>query len=262
MTRLWFVARLGVAAGVMIGPRLAHAQIVNVQGALAKPPDTDKITGRVGTKLEWRTGNNPLFDIGGAGSIVVRRGHLLGLALARGEYGTSGGLTLTKKSFEHVRARIELDDRWRWEVFAQHEYDQFRRLSLRALAGTGPAFQLVHTKVIDVLAGASYLYEYERLDTRPGTTDAGLRTTAHRGSGYVTGHEDIGGGAAIIETVYVQPRLDDPADIRLLGELSLRSKLSSRIALENSFNIAYDRTPPDGIRRTDTQLQVAIAFEL
>jgi hypothetical protein len=236
----------------------AHAQIVNVQGALAKPPAGDGATGQVELKLNWREGNNPLFDIGGAGSVVVRRGAVLGLLLARGEDGTSRGLTLTRKTFEHARTRIELDPRWRWEAFAQHEYDQFRRLSLRALAGTGPALQIVDAKAIGLLAGAAYLYEYERLDTRPGTIDAGLRTTAHRASVYLTGHEEPSTGVLIVETVYAQPRLDQPGDLRLLGELSVQSKLASRVALKDSFTVAYDRTPPDGVRRYDTQLEAAV----
>src|SRR5512140_2242756 len=143
MLRVWLViAVLSLATGV------AQAQIVNVQGALAKAPDKDALTGQVELKVNWREGNNPLLDIGGAGTVIMRRGAVLGLVLARGEYGTSRGLTLTKKSFEHLRTRIELDCRWRWEAFVQHEYDQFRRLSLRALAGTGPAFQIVNTKPV------------------------------------------------------------------------------------------------------------------
>src|SRR5690349_4831648 len=135
-----------VIAAIGATTTTAHAQIVNVQGALATAPDHDDTIGQLELKLNWREGNNPLFDIGAAASLVVRRGPVLGLLVARGEYGTSRGLTLTRKSFEHVRTRIELDPHWRWEVFAQHEYDQFRRLSLRALAGTGPAYQLFDTK--------------------------------------------------------------------------------------------------------------------
>jgi hypothetical protein len=238
--------------------QVARAQIVNVQGALAKPPATDGVTGQVEVKLNWREGNNPLFDVGGAGSVVGRLGNVLGLVLARGEYGTSAGLTLAKKSFEHARTRIELGPRWRWEAFAQHEYDQFRRLSLRALAGTGPALQIIDDKAIGLLAGAAYLFEYERLDRRPGTIDAGLRTTAHRASVFLTGHEEPGDGVLIVETIYAQPRIDDPGDLRMFGELSLLSKLASRVALKNAFTVAYDRTPPDGVRRYDTQLEVAI----
>jgi len=246
------------ATSLALCPGVAHGQIVNVQGALAKPLPGDGVIGQVELKLNWREGNNPLFDLGGAGTVLVRRGPVLGLALARGEYGTSRGLTLTRKSFEHVRARVELDSRWRWEVFAQHEYDQFRRLSLRALAGTGPAFQIVDDKSVAVLAGAAYLYEYEQLDTRAGTLDAGVRRTAHRSSIYLTGHEDLPSGVAIVETVYLQPRLDHPDDVRVLGELSLVSKLMSSIALKNSLTVAYNRTPPDGIKRYDTQLELAV----
>ena len=256
MSRAWLV--ITVISVIAVAPCVAQAQIVNVQGALAKAPDQDGTSGQVELKVNWREGNNPLLDIGGAGTVLVRRGRVLGLVLARGEYGTGRGLTLTKKSFEHVRTRITLDCRWRWEVFAQHEYDQFRRLSLRALAGTGPALQIVNDKAVAMLAGAAYLYEYERLDTRPGTLDAGARTTAHRGSLYVTGHEQPGAGVDILETIYVQPRLDHPSDVRVLGELSVQSKLSSRIALKDSLTVAYDRTPPAGIKRYDTQLEVAV----
>lgn len=253
MIRVWLAIAL-----VTLAPRLAQAQIVNVQGALAKAPDHDDIGGQAEAKVDWREGNNPLIDIGGAASILVRRGSVLGLALARGEYGKSRGLTLARKSFEHLRTRIELDARWRWEVFAQHEYDQFRRLSLRALAGTGPAFQIVDEKTVAVLAGAAYMVEYERLDRRDGALDAGRRTVTQRGSLYVTGHEDLSTGVAIVETIYVQPRLADPRDVRLLGQLSVLTKLSSRIALKDSFNVAYDDTPPDGIKRYDTQLEIAV----
>lgn len=256
MSRSWLVT--AIVLGGVLRVTTAHAQIVNVQGALAKPPTSDGATGQVELKLNWREGNNPLFDIGGAGSVVGRRGAVLGLLLARGEDGTSRGITLTRKTFEHARTRIELDTRWRWEAFVQHEYDQFRRLSLRALAGTGPALEILDDKAIGLLAGAAYLYEYERLDTRPGTIDAGLRGTAHRASIYLTGHEEPGSGVLIVETVYAQPRLDHPGDVRMLGELSVQSKLASRIALKDSFTVAYDRTPPDGVRRYDTSLEAAV----
>ncbi|HEX4422957.1 MAG TPA: DUF481 domain-containing protein [Kofleriaceae bacterium] len=260
MSRSWLVIAVAIvlSLALALGPGVAQAQIVNVQAALAKPPEHDDQAGQVEGKITWREGNNPLFDLGGAGSLVVRRSNVLGLIVVRGEYGTSAGTLLTKKTFEHIRIRSLLDGGWRWEVFAQHEYDQFRRLSLRAVTGTGPAYQLVDTKPIVVLAGAAYIYEDERLDTRAGTIDAGVHSVAHRISAYVTGHESVGAGAAIIETVYAQPRIDDPGDIRILGELSVQSKLSSRIALKDSFNVAYDRTPPDRVKPYDTALEASV----
>ncbi len=247
-----------VLACLAFGAHAAHAQIVNVQAALAKPPEHDGQGGQVEGKISWLEGNNPLFDIGGSGAFLIRRSNLIGLAVARGEYGTSRGVLLTKKTFEHIRLRSLLEGGWRWEWFAQHEFDQFRRLSLRAVTGTGPAYQFFGSKEVEVLGGIAYIYEDERLDARSGTIDAGKHSVAHRVSAYVTGHQDLSKTASIVETVYAQPRIDAPSDIRILGELSVQTKLTSRIALKDTFNVAYDASPPDGVRTYDTLLEVSV----
>lgn len=258
MGKLAFLIALALVVPVGL-PGRASAQIVNVQGQLAKQPEKDGVTGQVQLKLDWREGNNTFIDVGGAASLLYRRGRLLGLALVRGEYGNArDGIAIARKSFEHLRARVSIDCRWKWEAFGQHEYDAFRRLAVRGVAGTGPALQIVNEDRVGILAGAAYLLELEQLDARPGTIDAGLRSVAHRASMYLTGTEKLGGGAAITQTVYVQPRLDDPDDVRVLGELSVTAKLSKRIALTDAFNVSYDRTPPDRIRRYDTQLTVGL----
>jgi hypothetical protein len=239
-------------------PRLASAQIVNVQGQLAKPPDKNGVTGQVELKLDWREGNNQLFSLGASASTLIKHDRLLVLALARGEYGESQGLTLSRKTFEHVRARYTIDCRWKWEAFVQHEYDAFRRLTVRGVVGTGPALQLADTEHVAVLAGVAYMLEGEQLDEREGTIDAGRRAVSHRASAYVTGAEMLGSGVSIVQTIYVQPRLDDPGDLRLLGELSVTSKLTTHIALTDGLTVAYDRTPPDGIKRYDMALKVGL----
>ncbi len=245
----WVIALLIVLAATE-----ARAQIVNVQGQLAKAPEKDAVVGQIEAKLDWREGNNPLFQVGGTAALLIHEGKLLALLIAKGEYGVSNGVDLSRKTFEHARLRYSVDCRWKWEAFAQHEFDRFRRLSIRAIAGTGPALQIVNEKTFAMLAGAAYLFEFEQLDERPMTTDAGERTIFHRASFYLTGVEKVGEQVSIVETIYAQPRLGDPADIRLLTELSVTTKLSKRIALTDSFTLAYDRTPPDGIKRIDMQV--------
>jgi hypothetical protein len=231
---------------------------VNVQGAIAKPPEQDGVTGQIELKLDLRRGNNDLLDLGAAGTILVRHGRLLGLAIARGEYGRGSDTTFKRKTFEHVRLRASLDSRWKWEVFAQHELDTFRRITVRTLTGTGPALQIVDEERVSLLGGAAYMLEYERLDDRADVTDSGERSVFHRASFYLTGTEKLSDSAAITQTLYVQPRIDDPSDLRLLGELAVTTKLSKHIALTDGLTIAYDRTPPDGIKRHDIQLRVAL----
>lgn len=236
--------------------RVAHGQIVNVQGALAKVPEGDGVIGTAEAKLDWRAGNNPVFDTSGTASLVVKQGRFISLALVRGGYAESRDLVITKKTFEHLRERIVLDCRWRWEVFGQHEFDQFRRLTVRALAGTGPALAIVQSDPFGLLAGLTYMFDYEQLDTRAGTIDAGKRSIQHRASLYLTGSEKFSETLSLVETVYAQPELADLRALRILGELTLINKLTPRIALTNGFTIAYDARPPDGVGRTDSELKV------
>lgn len=243
-------------------PAVAHGQIVNVQNALAKPPEHDGVIGQLEAKLDWREGNNKLLDVGAAASVIAKRGRTLALAIARAEYGRGRDDTFKRRTFEHLRARITLDCRWKWEVFGQHELDRFRRLTVRALAGTGPALQILNTEPVSILAGAAYMFEYEQLDERAGTIDAGDRTVFHRASMYLTGTEQIGQTAAVTQTVYVQPRLDEPRDVRMFGELSITTRISKHFALTDAFIVTYDSRPPDGIRRYDTQLRVALLLTL
>jgi hypothetical protein len=258
--RSYFI--LVVVFAVLATPAVANAQIVNVQNALAKPPEHDGVIGQLEAKLDWREGNNPLLDVGATASAIAKRGRMLGLAIARAEYGRGRDDTFKRRTFEHLRLRVTLDCRWKWEAFGQHELDRFRRLAVRALTGTGPALQVLVTQPVSILAGAAYMFEYERLDGRSGTLDAGNRTVFHRASVYLTGTERIGETAAVTQTFYVQPRLAEPGDLRLFGELSITTKISKHFALTDAFIVSYDSRPPDGIRRYDTQLRVALLLTL
>jgi hypothetical protein len=240
----------------------AGAQIVNVQGFLAKPPAENGVTVQAELKIDWREGNTQLFNIGGSGTVLLKHDKWLGLLAVRGELGTSNDIEFAKKTFEHVRARYTLSCVWRWEVFAQHDYDQFRRLSVRGLFGTGPALQIVNVREISVLAGLAYMYEVEKLDDRMGTVDAGTKSNAHRASAYLTGSEKLTATADVVQTLYVQPRIDDFTDIRLLGELAIAVKLSRRVALTDSFTVAFDATPPQGVKTYDTQLKLGLVVTL
>jgi putative salt-induced outer membrane protein YdiY len=256
------VAAVLAGAAILAAPSSASAQIVNVQGALAgdiEPGWSGKLTGT----LDWRTGNTDLVQVGGSASVTYRCGPRLALAILRAEYGEGNGTKLSQKTFEHLRGRQELGGRWLWEAFGQHEYDAFRRLSVRALAGTGPAVRLIKTGKTRLLAGVAYMFELERLDRRAGVSDAGKQSIAHRASTYLTGafalDEDR---VTASQTLYVQPRLDDPSDLRLLSETSITTKLSSRLTLTNRLVIAHDASPPDQIEKLDSALKVELGLSL
>ncbi|MEO6772381.1 MAG: DUF481 domain-containing protein [Kofleriaceae bacterium] len=247
---------------MLLWSSVASAQIVNVQGSIAKPPAGNEVDGQLEAKLSWAEGNAPMFDLGGAGSIVWKHDRFLSLAQARAEYGTALGVVNTYKTFEHVRERVTLSCLWRWEAFAQHEYDQFRRLSLRTLIGTGPALQILNEPEVALLAGAAYMLDYERLDERAGTTDAGAHIDESRASFYLTGREQLTPQVALVQTIYAQPEITHWANYRLLGDTAVEVKLSKRIALTDGLLVDYDSRPPQGIKTYDTTLKIGLVITL
>ncbi|MBK9035898.1 MAG: DUF481 domain-containing protein [Myxococcales bacterium] len=247
-----------VVAGLLLAAVPAHAQIVNVQGSLTAEPEPGW-SGQASGGIDWQTGNTHVVRVSGAGSAIYAHRCWLGLALARGEYAEGEGVKLGEKTFEHVRVRRILTRRVLWEAYGQHEYDAFRRLSVRAVVGTGPALRVVVRAHGSVTTGLAYMLEYERLSELADVGDSGAAAVRHRASAYLTGSLAFDDDVVGTQTVYVQPRLDAPRDVLLLSETSLTSHLTSRLSLVNAFVLSYDASPPERIADLSTSLKVSVA---
>jgi hypothetical protein len=236
----------------------AHAQIVNVQGSLAKEPEPGW-TASTTVGVDWQTGNVELVRLAGAASAVYKCGPWLGLGLVRAEYAEGAGVKLSEKTFEHLRGRRSLSPRLLWEGFLQHEYDAFRRLSVRAVAGSGPAVRIISRPRGSLSAGVAYMLELEQRSELAMAADSGLREWHHRLSSYLTGSLQLGDQVTAAQTAYVQPRLDTTDDLQLLSETSVESKLGARLSLVNSLVVAYDGDPPETVDSLSTALKISIA---
>ena len=63
-------------------------------------------------------------------------------------------------------------------------------------------------------------------------------------------------------TVYVQPRFDQWADVRVLSQASLTVHLAEAVRLVTEFHLNYDSRPPDEVESLDLALQnrVGVSF--
>jgi hypothetical protein len=236
----------------------ASAGIVNVQSSLVSPAD-EGLSGSLTGSALLKTGNVELLILRGQGTARYRSGDHLWVAIINGNFGRNTDGTFLSRTFEHIRYRYRLNKRLTAEAFTQHEYAKFRRLTFRALFGAGPKIDIVQKKKYSMAVGVAYMLELERL-LDDGEIDAGNSDTAHRASSYVTGHYELDKRLQLVETFYVQPRLDDFGDIRLLNQSSLVVKANDKLSFSTSFSIAYDRAPPATIKRVDTQLTSSITL--
>ena len=236
----------------------AHAAIIDVQGRI----DADKKDGWR-TLLTFsgnkRTGNTDLLDMSGVARIQYRQqGHLV-YTLLNGTYGLKGEEVYVSKVFEHLRYRYTVGELWDVESFAQHEFDEFRRLSLRAIGGFGPRLTLFDGPIAQVALGSAYMFEYEKL-TGGTTEDAGESTIKHRSSNYLRAEFDITVLMTLTMLLYAQPKIGDYKDIRCLSRNTLSVKLNNFFGVKFSFVASYDPKPPQNVEKLDTHLNTALSF--
>lgn len=242
------------------GSQAAYAGIYNLQSILAiEAPEG--LSGAISGAADYRTGNVNYLFLGATPLARYRSGDHLVIGLVRSEYKSSTGDTILSRTFEHLRYRYQLRERLLAEVFAQHEYDGIKRLQLRTLLGAGPKVDLVKDESYGLALGVAYMIEYERLQD-DGEIDAGRSDFQHRNSSYLVGHYQLDSRVQLIETVYVQPRLTDVSDTRLLSDSQVTFQITKRLSFATSFSLAYDSRPPATIKRLDTALVSSLTLEL
>lgn len=242
------LTELAVLAAVIAWPVPGQAGIINIQSILATEAE-EGLSGSVTGSLDWRAGNSERLTTSLATMARYKTGKHLIIGLARGDLFRNGDGTVERNTFEHARYRYSIDTRLLGELFVQHEFSEVRRLDLRALVGIGPKVDILRDERFYVSLGVAYMLEYEHLQDQ-WKVDADADDTEdtvlnHRLSSYVTASYELDEDRmAVTQTLYVQPRITDPADVRLLGESQLTVNLTRRLSLTTSFVLALDSKPP------------------
>lgn len=248
------------AAGLSLAQPAARAQIVNTQPLLSAIVE-DGLSGELTGALDWRTGNVDLLRLSG-GLLMVYRAHPHTLiSSSQLDFGRKSGEDFLLKVFSHLRYQLWLTDDVTWEAYGQLAHDQFKRLSLRALVGTGPRFTLIPGPLVSLYAGVSYMFEYERYSEEETLVDSGMRENNHRASVYLTGRFQLDDFVTFADTVYYQPRLDAfGSDYRVLNETQLALRFSRSLAMAFTVTIAYDANPPTTVETLDTTTIVSLTW--
>jgi len=237
--------------------RPVAAQVVNVQPLLAKGHGTRGLTLQMDGAIDYRVGNVELLQVSGRVVTQYRTGRHLIFVLGQGEFGTNAKGTFINRLLGHLRYRLTLRRALDAEVFVQVDRDLFRRVSLRALGGAGLRLRVINTEHVRIAFGLAAMVEYEELrgDDKP---DAGWTSTMQRVSSYATVAVPLGPRLSVQETVYVQPRIGAPNDLRVFEELELLTRPTNVLTIRLAAMLAYDAVPPIGVETFDARLQSSI----
>lgn len=258
--RLGAVVVAAVVAAFALRPAAAQAQIVNVTQLSGKVVEQG-FSGAANATVVSLVGNSLLLTASGGITAYYRRGRWLALVTSAAAYGLGGkdgkfaDDPFQSKIFEHVRVRRDISDGWSIEAFGQHEYDRWRRLKLRALAGTGLRLDAEATPEVHAVFGLAYMALWEEL-LKPTEVDLQGVVFEHRVSSYATLAVALSATSAVTATLYVQPRIDLPSDIRGLIDVGLVVGIVKNLGLRVSWVLGYDTAPPANVRGYDGMTKV------
>lgn len=259
-------ARLGGALALaLLGLALpAQAQIVNVS-SLAGQAVEQGLSGNANLSVDFRTGNVQLMLASAAATAFYRVGDNTFMLSANGAYGLNGppgewkDEPFRERTFEHFRFRRQVNSLVSLEAFVQHEYDRWRRLKLRGLAGGGVRLDHKLSEDNAVAGGLAYMAQVEQL-LKPTAADPSGRYLEHRISTYLTGSHKLAEKSAVTATVYFQPMIGAFTDIRALLDLGLIVGITDTLGVKISYALSWDSDPPDGVFGTEHTSLVAITW--
>jgi hypothetical protein len=243
--------RAALAALALACVSTASAQ-VNVEPLREKLAD-EGIHATINGSITSYRGNTTGLELGATGLVAWRAAPHWAFLSTAAHYSHLGRAVQVANTFAHLRYGYEFRDAVAAEMFAQAESDRFRRLQLRLLFGIGPRLTLFNGEWVRLFYGLSYMYEH---DVVTGGVVPVRPADAHRLSNYASAVLVLEPKrASLSNTVYVQPRLDDVRDVRLLDVFALDVTVTGRLSAGLHATLRYENPVPLTVERADLMIK-------
>jgi hypothetical protein len=131
---------------------------------------------------------------------------------------------------------------WKFEAYAQVQYNQLLRQKLRALSGAGIRWKIFDMKEKRSFLGSSFFYEYEELLSNEIIKQV-------RWSNYWSWFINID-NINFTGVSYYQPNVNNFKDTRFMGQYTFVYRLKRNISLRADFMIFYDSRPAQNVKNT------------
>ena len=251
-----------LACALMVGlllPPDSSALILNTEKE-RRVEGGEGVSRRLNLSVALRSGNVDLVDFGLGLRLEKWDEHRSWLLIAGGRVAEKDNSTYVQEGQVHVRRNFRRDQRLDPEVFAQLQTNEFADLKIRALLGGGARIRLERFEHSRAWLGLGAMIESESLDVDTGSGEDSS-VSALRLNTYLSLSRAVGESADFSATVFVQPRVDDPGDLRAMAELLLETRVTERISLDLSLSLEHDSRPPGDVEQTDVQLRNTLVFD-
>lgn len=211
-------------------------------------------SGSVGAKLNGAGGNTEKLSSEFTTLTMVRSDLNEYLAAGKYRYGESQHVKDANDANLHLRYTRELK---RWlgaETFAQAEFDEFKRLKRRDLAGADLRTRLSQEGANGLYLGTGLFYEHENFE---GNIESEETVRVSLYLSYVRTFSDHISATLI---GYYQPSLEGFGDTRAQIDSGLQMHLTDKLALTVEFDLQYDSQPAPGVKQTDTTYLTGLAY--
>lgn len=243
-----------LAAALILAAVPADAQIVNSLGGW--DDDEPGWSGAIGAIGSLKGGNTDVRSGSGAARVQWNASPYRVRLLGSFSVEDAEGVRVEEESLAHLRVNRELGGIWGVFAFAQVQRNPFQRLETRWLIGAGPYAELTWDPHWTLRVGASPMFESERIQDEPGSSERGRLSTFVRAS-YVAQDR-----AEIDVVGFYQPRFSEPSDYRSSVTASLAIDVVGELDFLTVAGWEHDDVPPAGVEEEDWSLEFGLRFSL
>lgn len=219
-----------------------QSQVVNIESKRIYE-DSSGWSGSIGGKVAALQTRDLFFNVEFKPRIQYKNKKHYYLLISELNY-SRGDVTYANAGMSHFRYAYRIKTSpWKWESYAQVQYNQLLFQKLRTIAGTGLRWKFIDRGRAKFFAGSSFFFEYEEIQPE-------IEFNADvRWSNYISWFAFNKENVSFTGATYYQPNVTDFKDFRLSAQYSLLFKFSKRTDFKFEFTNFYDSRPPISIRK-------------
>lgn len=221
----------------------SSAQIVNIENKRLLD-DTSGWSGSLDGSISAAQNDEPFYSAGFRPRVQHKTRKNTWFLISDLTYTGSKTKTYANSGMSHLRyARRIKNGPWKWESYAQVQYNELLNQKIRTLGGTGLRWKFIDTANVRFFVGTSTFYEYEELQQEH------TINRAFRWSSYLSWFINMKSGLYFTGVTYVQPNWADFHDVRYSGQYSFGMAIAKHVDIRFETSIYYDSRPPVDVRK-------------